>query len=304
MRLVTRSDFDGIGCGALLFSIGVIDEWLFVHPKDLQEGNVEIRSSDVLANVPYVEGCGMWFDHHISEESRLDIDSLNFEGVCKRAPSAARIIWDYYGGSERFPERFSEMINAVDKVDSADLTIENILDPQGWIKLGFITDPRSGFGRFHHFRISNLELMGHLIRYMSAFPVDELLQLPDIAERIAIYDEQISLHNNMLEACSKITKGTCVVDLRNQEIIYIGNRFYLYAMYPDIEISVTVLWGKGKESVVITVGRSIINPHSKVNIGEIMLKYGGGGHAAVGTCQVPIDKAETAIEEIVSKLNS
>ncbi|NJB66922.1 nanoRNase/pAp phosphatase (c-di-AMP/oligoRNAs hydrolase) [Desulfobaculum xiamenense] len=303
MRLLTRSDFDGLICAVLLNELGLIDEWKFAHPKDLQDGTIEVTSNDILANVPYVKGCGMWFDHHSSEGSRLGTD-FQFEGMYKMAPSAARVIWDYYGGHEKFPESFDDMLVAVDKVDSANLTQDEILKPSGWILLGFIMDPRTGLGRFRDYRISNYRLMEDLIEYCRAMPVDKILALPDVKERVDRYLEQEKLFRQMLEDNTSLHGKCAVIDLRNQDLIYAGNRFMIYALYPQVNISIHVLWGLNRQNVVFTVGKSIIDRSSKTDVGKLMLRYGGGGHAAVGTCQVPVEQAEDRLKDIIAEINA
>jgi nanoRNase/pAp phosphatase (c-di-AMP/oligoRNAs hydrolase) len=300
MRLVTRSDFDGLACAVLLHHLGLVTEYKFAHPKDLQDGVVEITKNDILANVPYVKGCGIWFDHHSSEKERLR--AVAFIGSSKAAPSCARVIWDYYGGHKKIPEKFDEMMVAVDKVDSGDLTAEEIADPQGWILLGMIMDPRTGLGRYHDYRISNYQLMMDLITYCAEKTVDEILALPDVKERTERYFEQQKLFEDMLKRCSTVRNNVILTDLRNEEIIYSGNRFTIYALFPKCNISLLVIWGREQKNVVFTVGYSILNRTSTVDVGSLMLQYGGGGHHKVGTCQVPTEKAETALNEILSAI--
>jgi nanoRNase/pAp phosphatase (c-di-AMP/oligoRNAs hydrolase) len=303
MRLLTRSDFDGLICAVLLNELGLIDEWKFAHPKDLQDGTIEVSENDILANVPYVKGCGMWFDHHASEAARLGA-GFEFKGAYKQAPSAARVIWEYYGGHEKFPKDFDEMMAAVDKVDDARLTEDEILNPTGWILLGFIMDPRTGLGRFRDYRISNYRLMEDLIEYCRAMPVDKILELPDVRERVERYNDQAKLFRQMLLDNSALRGNAVVIDLRDQETIYAGNRFMVYALYPQANVSVHVLWGLNKQNTVFTVGKSILNRGSKTDVGQLMLRYGGGGHQAVGTCQVDNERAAKVLEEIVAKLNA
>lgn len=302
MRLLTRSDFDGLICAVLLNEIGLIDEWKFAHPKDLQDGKVKVTENDILANVPYVEGCGMWFDHHSSEEARVG-ENFEFKGAYRQAPSCARVIWDYFGGTEKFPSEMEDMMRCVDKSDSADLTIDEIESPEGWILLSFIMDPRTGLGRYKDYRISNYRLMEDLIEYCRAMPVEKILELPDVKERVARYFEHQGKYRDMLRKNTEI-KGKCaIIDLRFQDEISVGNRFQIYAMYPEITVSVHVLWGLNKQNVVLTVGKSILNRTNQADIGALMLEYGGGGHAAVGTCQIPVEKADEILDEVVAKVN-
>jgi nanoRNase/pAp phosphatase (c-di-AMP/oligoRNAs hydrolase) len=301
MRLITRSDFDGLACGALLESMGLIDDWLFVHPKDIQDGLIKGTKNDVAANVPYVEGCGLWFDHHVSEEERLGKD-FKFEGASKAAPSCARVIYEYYGGDEKFG-KYAEMIKYVDKMDSANLTKQEIMFPTGWVLLGFIADPRTGLGRTRNFTISNFDLMKKLAKDTFDKPIEEILAISDVKERIDAYFEQHDKFIEMVNKYARVNGNTIYVDLRDIETIYAGNRFLLYTMFPEQNISVWVVDNKKKINTVITVGYSIINKTATVNVGSLMLKYGGGGHTAVGTCQVAFADTDRIIEEILTAVS-
>lgn len=296
MRLVTRSDFDGLICGMLLKEAGIIDSWVFVHPKDLQDGLFTPTDQDVLANVPYVPGCGMWFDHHVSESDRVGW-SPGVNGESRLAPSAARIIYEYYGGDERFP-KYRDMIAAVDKVDSGNLTREEILNPQGWILLGFLSDPRTGLGRFRDFRISNYQLMEQLINHCRNMDITEILALEDLKERIELYHDQTRHFEEMVRKHTVIAGNVIVTDLRDVSPIYTGNRFMIYSLYPEQNVSMWIVDGKMKQNVSIACGYSILNRTCTVDIGRLMLAHGGGGHPMVGTCQVDIAKADTAIAAI------
>jgi len=302
MRLLTRSDFDGLACGALLKELGVIDSWKFVHPKDMQDGVVEVTDNDVLANVPYVKGCKLWFDHHSSESGRLDA-GLEFEGASRLEDSAARVIYEYYDGKNRLPH-FETMVKAVDKVDSAKLTREEILDPKGWVLLGFIMDPRTGLGRFRNFRISNYELMENLIDACARQNIGEILKNPDVEERVKLYFEQDKLFREMIAAHTRLDGNVIITDLRGVETIYTGNRFVIYSLYPEQNVSAWVVDGRGKQNCPIAVGHSILNRTCKTDVGALLLKYGGGGHAQVGTCQVPYEDADRVIEEIVASMKA
>ncbi len=300
MRLLTRSDFDGLACGALLVYLGLIDEWKFVHPKDIQDGLIEATDNDILANIPYIKGCKLWFDHHSSESERLG-KNIYFEGVSKPAPSCARVVYEYYGGDTKL-SRFAEMIHFVDKVDSGNLTPDEILDPKGWVLLGFIMDPRTGLGRFRNFTISNYDLMKELAKACSEKSIDEILVMPDVKERLDLYFEQTKNYKEMVLKYAKPVGDVIMIDLRNVETIYAGNRFFLYTLFPDQNISVWVVDGRNKVNVAITVGYSIINRTATADVGALLLRYGGGGHKQVGTCQVPYDDADKIIAEIVENL--
>ena len=300
MRLVTRSDFDGLACAALLKEEGIIDSWKFAHPKDLQDGLVEINENDVLANVPYVEGCGMWFDHHSSEFERNELEG-KYLGESRHAPSCARIIYEYYGGDDRFPN-FTEMLEAVDKVDSGHLTPYEVMHPEGWILIGFIMDPRTGLGRFRDFRISNYQLMEKLIDCCRTMTTDEILALDDIKERIVLYREQAELFTEMVHKYTTVEKDVIITDLRGVDPIYSGNRFLIYSLYPEQNISVWIVDGKGGHGCSCAVGYSIMNRTSKVNVGKLMLKYGGGGHRAVGTCQFSDEEQDVLVPRLLDDI--
>ena len=299
MRLITRSDFDGLACGALLVHLGLIDDWEFVHPKDTQDGLVKVTDNDVLANIPYVKGCKLWFDHHSSESERLGPRTY-FEGVSRKAPSCARVVYEYYGGDEKLG-RFREMIHYVDKVDSGNLISEEILHPHGWVLLGYIMDPRTGLGRFRDFTISNIDLMKTLARACAEKDIDEILSMPDVKERVDVYEEQTVLFHEMLQKRAKVEGNAVLVDLRGVDPIHAGNRFLIYTLFPDQNISIWVIDGRNKNAA-ITVGYSIINRTATVNVGSLMLHYGGGGHDKVGTCQVPYADADRIIAEIIEKV--
>jgi len=300
MRLITRSDFDGLACGALLKEAGIIDSWKFAHPKDLQDGLVEVTENDCLANVPYVEGCGLWFDHHSSEHERNELAG-KYKGESRITPSCARIIYDYYGGKERF-SHFDDMMEAVDKVDSGNLTIDDIQNPKGWVLIGFLMDPRTGLGRWREFTISNYQLMEKLIEACRTMTTEEILALPDVKERIDVYFEQTDKFKEMVSAHTKVVGDLIVSDLRGVDPIYSGNRFMIYSMYPEQNISMWIVNGKGGKGCSCAVGYSILNRTSNVNVGSLMLKYGGGGHKAVGTCQFADEVMDENIKALIDDI--
>ncbi|MDR2376824.1 MAG: exopolyphosphatase [Treponema sp.] len=300
MRLLTRSDFDGLACGALLVYLGLIDDWKFVHPKDIQDGLVSVTDDDILANIPYVKGCKLWFDHHSSEAGRLGPKTF-FEGVSREAPSCARVVYEYYGGDEKL-RRFSRMIEYVDKVDSGNLTKDEILDPKGWILLGFIMDPRTGLGRFRNFTISNYDLMKSLAKACAEKTIEEILDMADVKERLEVYFAQGALFREMIQAHTRVEGNAVVVDLRNVDPIYAGNRFIIYTLYPEQNISMWIIDGREKLNTAITVGYSIINRSATVDVGALLYRHGGGGHHQVGTCQVDNDKADQVIREILDQV--
>lgn len=302
MRLITRSDFDGLVCGALLLEAGIIDSWKFAHPKDLQDGLVEVNENDCLANVPYVEGCGLWFDHHSSEHERLELQG-KYQGASRISPSCARIIYEYYGGEERFPQ-FGEMMAAVDKVDSGSLTIDEVMNPQGWILIGFLMDPRTGLGRWRKFRVSNYQLMEKLMDACRTMGTEEILAMSDVQERIAVYRDQTEKFKEMVAAHTRTEGNVIITDLRGVDPIYTGNRFLIYSLYPEQNISVWIVSGRGGKGCSAAVGYSIINRTCSINVGSLMLKYNGGGHRKVGTCQFSDENMETELPKMVTELCS
>ncbi len=300
-RLVTRSDFDGLVCAVLLKHLDLIDDIKFVHPKDMQDGTVEITDKDISTNLPFVKGVYLAFDHHLSETIRNEKQDNHI--IDPDAPSAARVVWKHYGGHEAFPVEWDEMMEAVDKGDSAQFTPEEVLNPTGWPLLNFLMDARTGLGRFREFRISNYNLMMELIDYCKNHPIEKILQLPDVKERVDLYFEHEELFKDQIKRCATVHKNLVVLDLRNEETIYAGNRFMIYAMYPECNISIHVLWGLKQQNTVFATGKSIFDRSSKTNVGELMLKYGGGGHHAAGTCQVSNDRSEAVLNELIAQIN-
>ncbi len=307
MRLVTRSDFDGLVCAMILRECGLIEDIKFVHPKDVQDGKIELSGNDITTNLPYDSRVYMCFDHHESELTRnadmKNKDNWHIDGFAK---SAARVVYNYYKDAGYDLHRISdEIMTAVDKGDSADFTEEEILDPKDWVLMNFLMDARTGLGRFHDFRISNYDLMMELIGYCVNHDIKEVLELPDVKERVDLYMEQAELFKNQLKEISHMEGKVVVVDQKAAgDVIYAGNRFMIYALYPEAEISVHVAWGFKKQNTAVMIGKSIINKASNFNIGDLCLEYGGGGHANAGTCQLDNDKVDELLPEIIRKLNS
>jgi nanoRNase/pAp phosphatase (c-di-AMP/oligoRNAs hydrolase) len=303
-RLVTRSDFDGLVCAALLKHLGMLEDILFVHPKDMQDGKVEVTATDITTNLPYVPGVHLAFDHHDSEVERLGADKPANHVIDPAAKSAARVVYDHLGGEDVFGgEPWTELLWAVDKADSADFSEEEILDPRGWILLSFLMDPRTGLGRFRTFRISNYQLMMQLIDACTEMSADEILATPDVAERVALYRLHADQAVDQIRRRARVHGDVVVLDLRDEEVIHPTNRFMIYALHPQCRVSMHVLWGLKQQNTVFAVGRSILDRTSPVDIGALMLEYGGGGHEAAGTCQVGNDDAERLQAEIVTRIN-
>ena len=304
-RLVTRSDFDGLVCAMLLKELDIIDDIKFVHPKDVQDGKVELTENDITTNLPYDPRVGLAFDHHESEMLRTDPEKFGGKYYIEpHAKSAARVVYNYYGGAKTFKNVTEEIMTAVDKGDSADYTLDEILHPEGWVLMNYLMDPRTGLGRFRNFRISNYDLMMELIDYCVDHNIDDILKLPDVKERVDLYFEQSDLFKEQLKRIAKVYDKVVVLDLREEEVIHAGNRFMIYALYPETEISVHVAWGFKKQNTAVMIGKSIVNRASDFDIGALCLKYGGGGHKNAGTCQLENDEVDEKLPAIIAELNS
>lgn len=302
-RLVTRSDFDGLVCAVLLKELDLIDDILFVHPKDMQDGKIAITSRDITTNLPYVPGAHLAFDHHASETLRNTGERANHL-IDPTAPSAARVVYRHYGGKATFPRISDEMMEAVDKADSAQYSREDILNPKGWVLLNYLMDSRTGLGRFRDFRISNYALMMALIDYCRDHTIEQILALHDVKERVDLYFDHEARAKEQIERCATVHGNLVVLDLRNEETIWATNRFTIYAIYPQCNISIHVMWGVQKQNTVFATGKSILDRGSCTNVGELMLAYGGGGHNAAGTCQVENDRAAEVLQQLVTRINA
>lgn len=300
-RLVTRSDFDGLACAVLLRELDMIDEIVFVHPRDMQEGKVAITARDITTNLPYVPGAHLVIDHHDSEAERNKNRPANYI-MDAEAPSAARVVYRHFGGKAAFPRITDEMMTAVDQADSAQYSRDDILDPKGWVLLNYLMDSRTGLGRFREFRISNYQLMMDLIEACRVHSIEEILGLPDVRERVDLYVEHAVRAREQLQRCSKQVKNLIVLDTREEETIWAVNRFMIYALFPTANISIHVMWGNQKQSMVFATGKSILDRSSKTHVGKLMLEFGGGGHQAAGTCQAPLDKAEQTLQTLIDRI--
>lgn len=302
-RLVTRSDFDGLVCAVLFKNLGMIDDILFVHPKDMQDGIIDIGPNDITTNLPYVTGCHLSFDHHASEVKRRGNKAPKNHIIDIEAPSAARVVYDYYGGQAGFPEISLEMMAAVDKADAAKFSREEILNPTNWVLLNFLMDSRTGLGRFREFRVSNYQLMIELIDYCRDHDIEQILQLEDVQERVKLYNDHKEKFEDQLRRCTTVHNNLVVLDLRDEDPIFAGNRFMIYALFPETNISIHVLWGLKKQNTVFAIGGSIINRSHKTHIGELCLEHEGGGHKNAGTCQVANDQYETVLKDLIQRIN-
>jgi nanoRNase/pAp phosphatase (c-di-AMP/oligoRNAs hydrolase) len=301
-RLVTRSDFDGLVCAVLLNELDLIDDILFVHPKDMQDGKIAITERDITTNLPYVPGAHLAFDHHASETVRNTGERVNHI-IDATAPSAARVVYRHYGGKAVFSRISDEMMDAVDKADSAQYSEEDVLNPKDWVLLNYLMDSRTGLGRFRTFRISNYQLMMDLIRYCRDHRIDQILALPDVQERVQLFREHEAQAKAQIVRCSTVHGNLVVLDLRGEDTIWAANRFMIYALFPQANISIHVMWGLQKQNTVLATGKSILNRTSKTHVGELMLTYGGGGHEAAGTCQVPNDQADAVLKTLIARIN-
>src|SRR3954447_7283932 len=302
-RLVTRSDFDGLVCAALLKDMDLLDDIKFVHPKDVQDGLVELGPRDITTNLPYVPDVHICFDHHASETTRVGNGNGNHV-IDPAARSAARVVYDHFGGASRFPGISTDMMEAVDKADSASFSEEEILHPKGWILMSFLMDPRTGLGRFHDFRISNYQLMMQLIEECMRLSIEELLETPDVKERVDLYRAHEPAAVEQIQRCAEVYDNLVVLDLREEEIIHPTNRFMVYAVFGSQNISIHVLWGLKQQNTVFATGKSIVDRTSRTNVGALMLEYGGGGHEAAGTCQVANEDAERVLGELIARINA
>ncbi|MDI9408295.1 MAG: exopolyphosphatase [Candidatus Pacebacteria bacterium] len=300
-RLITRSDFDGLVCAVLLKEIGAIDEVTFVHPKDMQDGKIKVTENDILSNLPFVPSCFMAFDHHVSETERIVGDYPNYINN-PDAPSAARVVYNYYGGPARFLNISDELMAAVDKADSANYTLEDILYPSDWVLLSFLLDSRTGLGRFREFKISNYQLMMNMVDYFRDHAVAEILSLPDVKERVDLYNEHTSKATEQIKRCAKLEGDIVELDFKNEPIIYAANRFLVYALFPTAAVSIHSVHNNTKDRIVFAVGKSILNRRLKQSIGRLMLELGGGGHDGAGTCQIDFADAETTLSYIKTRL--
>jgi len=306
VRLVTRSDFDGSVCAALFLELGLVDEILYIHPKDLQDNKIEVTGDDILANVPFVEGCGLWFDHHSSEHERLKLEG-KFKGASELEPSAAQVIYEYYKKDQVAAgklKKFEDLIKIVGIADSAQFSKDDILNPTGWIMLAFIADPRTGLGYKRSFRISNFELMKKLPEYLRSKTAEEILALPDFQERVQVYHEETSKYKALLARTTRIEGDAILIDFRGIAENPVGNRFMEYVLYPEQNISVRIVDGRDKQFAMISVGHSILDRTSLVDVGSLVLKYGGGGHKQVGTCQVEYDDVDRIVGEMLQVINA
>jgi nanoRNase/pAp phosphatase (c-di-AMP/oligoRNAs hydrolase) len=301
-RLVTRSDFDGVVCGALFNELEMIEDVSFAEPREMQAGKVEISDHDITANLPYVEGVHICFDHHVSESERIGEKENHV--IDPDAPSAAHVVYDYYGGAEKLPNISPELLIAVDKADSAQYSQEDVLAPEGWVLLNFVLDPRTGLERVKEFSISKDELLVRLMTYCRHNPIEEILVLPDVAERIEAYLFNSEFGELQVARCTEIRGDVAITDARSEDQLHMVNRFMVYALNPEAKVSLSIQAGPEPGHCTIAAGKSIINRDSSANLGTMLLEFGGGGHANAGTCQVADDKVDEVVATLVERINA
>lgn len=301
-RLLTRSDMDGLICAVLLKELGILGEVVFHHPKDVQDGRVEVHEHDILANLPYIPGCALCFDHHSSEAKRnLGFNTQGYV-LHAHAKSAARVVYDYYGGAASFPNISPALMDAVDRADSADFSREDVLHPTGWALMSFLMDARTGLGRYKDFRISNYQLMEMLIDACRTLRVDQILELPDVKERTERYFAQQEAFEAQLRRVGQVHGNLVVLDLRNEDPIYVGNRFVVYTVFPQCDISMHILRSRHSDQTAFTVGKSIFGRRNQMDVGALMLDHGGGGHDGAGACQAPSTQADQRKQRLTDRI--
>ncbi|MFW6011159.1 MAG: exopolyphosphatase [Desulfosalsimonas sp.] len=300
-RLLTRSDLDGLVCAVLMRYLELVDEIVLIdHPGVMQEGRFEVKGNDIITNLPYVPGAYLAFDHHVSETLRSRDNPGHI--IEPDAPSAARVVYEYYGGRSRFPGFFDDIMKAVDKADSGNFSRSEILYPTGWTLLNFLVDKRTGIEDWGTFAVSEKEFKLRLIEWMGYQTIDEILLLPDVAQRVDVYFQYEEKYKEQLCQNAVAKQNIVIIDCRRKESVYPGNRFIIYALYPQCNISIQIKHEPDQGKTTFSVGKSIINKTSDVNIGELMLKYGGGGHRAAGACHVPDAEAGEVLAELVEAL--
>lgn len=294
MRLVTRGDLDGLTCAVLITSAEKIDDIALIHPQDVTDKKFAITSEDILANLPYHPSCGKWFDHHLLTDSN-EKPPEKFDGGYALAPSAARVVYDYYAPKHPELKRFETLLAETDRLDAAQLTRQDVLEPKDYILVGYTLDPRTGLGRFQdYFRL--------LVDAFKKHPVEEVLKLPEVQERVDKIREQDGRFREATTRRSKQLGNVVFTDFRDEDPVPVGNRFLVYTLFPDANVSVRVHWGPQRKHVACAVGHSIFNRTCNVAVGELMSKYGGGGHRGAGTCLLSAETAEKDIQDIVAAL--
>jgi hypothetical protein len=290
MRIVTRPDFDGVVCAALLYEAEEITEPVkWVEPNDMQRGMVDVRAGDIIANLPYDNRCTLWFDHH--NTNKID---KPFEGAFKIAPSAARVIFEFYNG--RFNRDYSELIQQTDKIDAADLSLDEVLYPE---RYGLVLLSMTVLGRDAY----NEGYWNRLVHLLRKSDIDEVLKDPEVKAHCDAVKEKNKLYKDLLRQNTRVKKHVSITDFRNFNEAPTGNRFLVYSMFPKAVVSVTIRYDdKDKKMLAVSVGHSIFNRNCKVNVGRMLTAFGGGGHRAAASCRFDAKKADEYIPKIIDIL--
>lgn len=295
MRLVTRGDLDGLTCAVLLSLNESIDSISLIHPQDISDGKADIQPGDIIANLPYHPGCAMWFDHHL-HTATANVPPEAFRGAFAEAPSAARLVYEYFGGEAEMPQ-FAELVRETDRLDSADLTPDDVLDPQSYIKLGFTIDGRSGLGTFERYFLHLAELL------RAETPISAILDDPAVRKRCELLESENERFCQELRSHSRVDGHVVITDFRDLDHAPIGNRFLVYALYPEINVSVRIHWGPNRGFPMLLLGHSIFRRTCRTNVGELAARYGGGGHR--GAASIPlISEPDQQIAMIVAELKA
>ena len=295
MRLVTRGDLDGLTCAVLLSLNEEIDSISLIHPQDISDGRADIRPGDVIANLPYHPGCAMWFDHHL-HTATPNIPQEAFRGTFAQAPSAARLVYEYYGGEAAMPQ-FAELVRETDRLDSANLAPADVLDPQSYIKLGFTIDGRTGLGTFERYFLHLVELL------RAETPISAILDDPGVKKRCDLLESESERFCQDLRSHSRVDGNVVVTDFRGLDHTPIGNRFLVYALFPEINVSVRIHWGPNRAFPMLLLGHSIFRRTCKTNVGELAARYGGGGHQGAGSIPL-MEEPDQQIRMVVAELKA
>ena len=295
MRLVTRGNMDGLTCAVLIDHAERLDEIVLIHPQDITDDKFEVKPGDILANLPYHPTCMKWFDHHSATRTYEKPPAL-FDGKYGLAPSTARLVYDYYLHDNPGYKLYDDLVRETDRYDSAQLTLEDVTNPQEYVLLGFTLDPRTGLGRFHDYFMK-------LVETFREDTIDEVLALPELRERATRIAEERERFLDAMKEHSTLDGSVIVTDLRGVEDLPAGNRFLIYTLFPEANVSLRIAWGPNKEFVVLTVGHSIFNRTCPVHVGGLLAKYGGGGHKGAGATPLDRESADELIREVIQKLN-
>ena len=290
---------DGLACGMLLKEIGVIDRVSFAYPRDIETGKIEINAANITAGLPYRKEAHLAFDHYPGTSADSDIRGNLITD--KRMPSTSRVIYNHYG-RDKFSRISPDMLDAVDKGYSAKITSDEILYPGGWILFGYLIDQRTGLERFGRFSMSNEEIVAMLVDGYRERTIWEILSLPAMEERLAVYFSNVDQYKGQILRCASVYYNLVVFDMRMESKIFPGNRFMVYALFPECNVSLQVISDPKNDKVVFVAGKSVLDRSYSGDIGSIMRKYGGGGHSAAGTCQTEKDKADGVLENLINEL--